>query len=111
MPPTAAVGGASLTSDSNGNLTTEDIGHTLIYDAWNRLVQVKSGSTVLQTYGYDALGRRVSENNGTFNDVTKDSSWDELVEFVGEYTPAKVSEITGVGEGLFGLSEQAGRVN
>jgi hypothetical protein len=45
--------------DANGNTTTDQLGHTLIFDAWNRLIQVKNGSTVLETYGYDGLNRRL----------------------------------------------------
>ena len=31
-----AVGGATLTYDGNGNLTRDETGRRLIYDAWNR---------------------------------------------------------------------------
>ena len=55
----------SLGYDANGNTTTDDQGDTLIYDAWNRLVQVKSGSTVLESYTYDGLGHRITEQEGT----------------------------------------------
>jgi YD repeat-containing protein len=65
--------------DANGNTTTDQNGYTLIYDAWNRLIQVKNGTNVLETYGYDALGRRVTENPGTQRDLFWDSSW-QLVE-------------------------------
>ena len=41
------VGSASLVFDKNGNMTTDEQGRTLIYDAWNRLVTVKNGSTTL----------------------------------------------------------------
>src|SRR5262249_8676697 len=54
---------SSLTTpvyDGNGNTPTDQSGNTLVYDAWNRLVQVKQGSTVLGSYGYDALNRRVT---------------------------------------------------
>src|SRR6266478_4632971 len=33
--------------DANGNTTTDQNDNTLIFDAWNRLVQVKNGQTVL----------------------------------------------------------------
>ncbi|WP_428937739.1 hypothetical protein [Fontivita pretiosa] len=35
------------------------IGKTLVYDAWNRLVAYKNGSTPLATYEYDAVYRRI----------------------------------------------------
>jgi RHS repeat-associated protein len=61
---TTAVGSASLAYDNNGNATTDDQGHTLVYDAWNRLVTVKSGSTTLATYKYDGLNRQVQALEG-----------------------------------------------
>jgi YD repeat-containing protein len=64
-----AVGSSTLTNDNNGNPTTDQNGNTLVYDAWNRLVQVKNGSTVLSAYSYDGLDRRVTENTGTLTDL------------------------------------------
>src|SRR5579884_2597628 len=75
-----AVGSSSLAFDANGNTTTDDQGHTLIYDAWNRLIQVKSGGTVLATYSYDGLGRRVTENTGTLRDMYFSSAWQVVEE-------------------------------
>ena len=45
--------------DANSNMTTDQTGKTFVYDAWNRLVDVKSGTTILVSYTFDALGRRV----------------------------------------------------
>ena len=60
-----SVGGATLTYDANGNLTTDEIGRQLVYDAWNRLVLVKDSSgATLSAYSYDALGRQVTEGRG-----------------------------------------------
>ena len=42
--------------DANGNMTTDQNGNTLVYDAWNRLVEVKDGATTLVRYEYDAAG-------------------------------------------------------
>jgi YD repeat-containing protein len=78
-----AVSSSTLTFDKNGNLTTDDQGRTLIYDAWNRLVQVKNGSTVLNTYGYDGLGRRITENPATARDLYYSAQWQVLEERVG----------------------------
>jgi RHS repeat-associated protein len=59
-------GGASLAFDNNGNTTTDDQGHTLKYDAWNRLISVNNGSSNIVTYAYDGLGRRITETpNGS----------------------------------------------
>ncbi|MGC8553648.1 MAG: hypothetical protein ACP5O7_12415 [Phycisphaerae bacterium] len=35
---------ATPTYDANGNMTTDQTGNTYIYDAWNRLVEVKNAS-------------------------------------------------------------------
>ena len=45
--------------DTAGNMTTLASGDTAIYDAWDRLVEVESGSTVLETCEYDGTGRRM----------------------------------------------------
>ncbi len=49
--------------DANGNMTTDQNGNTLTYDAWNRLVAVKNaGGQVIAAYTYNALGYRISES-------------------------------------------------
>jgi RHS repeat-associated protein len=60
------VGSGTPAYDAAGNLTTDDFGSTLVWDAWNRLRQVTnpsgpSGLLQQSTYQYDALGRRVTE--------------------------------------------------
>jgi YD repeat-containing protein len=60
-----AVGSTSLAYDNNGNTTTDENGHTLIYDAWNRLIEVKNGSTVLASYVYDANGNRIQQTESS----------------------------------------------
>src|SRR5262249_49778916 len=80
---TALSGQTTPGYDADGNLTTDQAGHTLVYDAWNRLAQVKQGNTVLVSYGYDAMGRRVSENPGTQRDLYYSDSWQVLEERVG----------------------------
>ena len=81
-PKSAAV---PSTYDNNGNVTTDDQGHTLIYDAWNRLVAVETADGyLLKAYTYDGLGRMTSETDGT---VTTD------IYYVGD---KDVEERTGV---------------
>jgi hypothetical protein len=46
------VGAANLTYDSNGSLTTDETGRQLVWDAWDRLVEVKNGSTTLLRNSY-----------------------------------------------------------
>lgn len=56
--------------DLAGNMTTTPqadswgAAYDLTYDAWNRLVEVKIGTTTVASYAYDALGRRVIKNIG-----------------------------------------------
>jgi YD repeat-containing protein len=64
-----AVGATSLGYDNNGNMATDDQGHTLVYDAWNRLVQAKNGLTTLTSYSFDADGNRIVENPGTVTHI------------------------------------------
>ena len=53
--------------DQAGNMTTmpqpgnETAALTCVYDGWNRLVEVKSGTTILAQYAFDGAGRRVAE--------------------------------------------------
>ncbi len=50
------VGSNTLTFDANGNTTTDETGKQFVYDAWNRLVTVKSsGGTTLTSYTVDGL--------------------------------------------------------
>jgi YD repeat-containing protein len=79
---TSVSGATTPGYDANGNMTTDQTGKTLIYDAWNRLVQVKSGTTVLELYTYDALGRRITEtpNGSPTKSLYFSSNWQVLEE-------------------------------
>jgi hypothetical protein len=44
----SVIGSSSLTYDSNGNLTTDDSGDKLAYDAWNRLISLDISGTPKQ---------------------------------------------------------------
>jgi YD repeat-containing protein len=70
-----------VTYDANGNTTADGTGRTYVYDAWNRLVAVKSGSNTLAAYGYNALGERITETHGTTTtDLYYDASWQVIEE-------------------------------
>ena len=65
--------------DNAGNATVEPrptspmTGLTCKYDAWNRLVEVDNGATVLAQYAYDGLGRKIEDftySGGTSTGVT-----------------------------------------
>ncbi len=83
-----SVNGASLTFDANGNTTTDETGRHLVYDAWNRLVEVKSpGGATLVRYGYDAQNRRVKEIvGGVTRDLYYSDQWQVLEERVNGVT-------------------------
>ncbi len=54
------IGGSAIVYDEAGNLTVDSDGRQYAYDEQNRLIQIKaSDETVLATYIYDALGRRI----------------------------------------------------
>ncbi len=87
------TGGQTPQYDANGNTTADEFGHVLMYDAWNRLVQVATSGnpmTILAVYGYDPLGRRISESHG-FNptDAYFSSQWQVLEEQVNGATTAQ----------------------
>ncbi|WJI14309.1 hypothetical protein MWN52_11710 [Pseudoxanthomonas winnipegensis] len=55
----------ALSYDGNGNLIS-DGSRTYVWDDRDRLIQIKSGSTVIASFGYDALDRRIAKTeNGT----------------------------------------------
>ena len=82
------IGASTLTYDDNGNMTTDDQGHTLVYDAWNRLVGVYDGSTFIVGFTYDGMGRRTQEitldvyGNPVTRDLYYSTSWQILDETV-----------------------------
>jgi RHS repeat-associated protein len=62
----ASAGGNNYEYDCNGNMVTREIDsgalagdYELVYDAENRLVKVKKGTTTIAEFVYDADGRRV----------------------------------------------------
>ncbi|MBA2227699.1 RHS repeat-associated core domain-containing protein [Thermogemmata fonticola] len=84
-----SISGAVLpTYDANGNLTRDEVGRQFVYDAWNRLVEVRddSGETV-KRYAYDGLHRRISETaGGVTTDFYYSDQWQVLEERVGGQT-------------------------
>ena len=70
------LGTATLAYDADGNTTTDEAGRTLAYDAWNRLVEAKTGTTSLVRYAYDGLGRRTTVTTPTGTTATYyDTAW------------------------------------
>ena len=81
---TGISGLTTPTYDSAGNMISDQNGYTLVYDAWNRLAQIKNGTTVIANYKYDANGDRVQETHGSATtDVYFDVSKQALEERQG----------------------------
>ena len=56
--------GATITYDANGNMTSDGT-KTYVWDARDRLVQIRTGATVNASFTYDALGRRSRRTVGS----------------------------------------------
>jgi RHS repeat-associated protein len=81
---TSVSGATTPTYDNNGNLTTDETGRTFKYDAWNRVVEVRnSSSTLLATFRYDGMSRRIRDIEATTTDLYYSSGWQVLEERVG----------------------------
>lgn len=84
-----AIGGTTLLFDKNGNLTRDETGRTLSFDAWNRLVKVDAaGGANLVTYQLDALGRRIvtTPSGGTARHDYQSINWQVVEEREGGTT-------------------------
>jgi RHS repeat-associated protein len=87
---TSISGAGTVSYDSNGNLTADGSGNGMVYDAWNRLVAVKQGSTTLAAYSYDGVNHRITETHGsTTRDLYFSSQWQVLEERVGGVVQAR----------------------
>jgi RHS repeat-associated protein len=56
-------GTANLTYDSNGNLTNDGL-NTYTWDARNHLASISASGSTIGTFGYDAVGRRMTKTVG-----------------------------------------------
>ena len=85
---TAVSGATTPTYDSNGNLTTDENNYRFVYDAWNKVVQVKNSSNVvIVSYGRDALQRHVTDTvSSTVTDRFFSSDWQLLETKTGSNT-------------------------
>ena len=81
---TANGNSVTIAYDNNGNTTTDDLGRTQTYDAWNRLVTVKSGTVTLTSYAYDGQNWRIQQTtSGTTTDAYFTRSWQVAEQRVG----------------------------
>jgi RHS repeat-associated protein len=87
---TSISGSGTITYDANGNLRADGSGNTYVYDAWNRLVAVKNNGSTVAAYGYDGVGRRITETHGsTTTDLYLSSAGQVLEERVGGVVQAR----------------------
>lgn len=83
--------------DRNGNMLSDEVGRQFTYDAWNRLTMVKDAEeATLKTYRYDALSRRVRDDDGSeTTDLYYSDQWQVLEERVaGEVVNQYVWSLT-----------------
>ena len=69
----------------------------LKWDAWNRLVNVKTGSTTVAAYGYDGLNRRITKTiSGTTRRYYYSDQWQVLQERLDAETTAERQFVWGL---------------
>ncbi len=76
------AGSGAYSYDCNGNMTGRTVGgvtYSLVYDAENRLQQVRQGSTVLASYTYDADGNRVKAVIGSSTTVYVGATYEKTI--------------------------------
>ena len=76
------VAGVARTYDAAGNTTVIGASREFVYNAANRLGQVKQGGTITMQYVYNGKGERVRRHLGT-DDVT--TVYDEAGKWLGDY--------------------------
>ena len=94
---TISSGNTLVSHDRNGCMTKvpKPLGgttsYTLVYDAWNRLTQVKDGDTIVATYMYDARNHRIKK---TVNDTVTlsyfNQNWQEVESVTNNVTTGYV---------------------
>ena len=87
-------GDRMLRYDATGNMVVDQAGRRLVYDAWNRLVQVNTAAgAAIVRYEYDPLGQRIVQRTGVgtaaeVRDFYYSTGWQVLEERVR--TPAGI---------------------
>lgn len=107
----SSVSGISRSYDAVGN--TIAIGGTAkeyVYNANDRMKQVKQGGVVAMGYRYNAKGERVAAINGDSGPVTTYTLYDEAGHWIGDYdsTGATIQQAIWMGDAPVGLLVGAG---
>jgi len=90
------AGNATKTPPSNGGDWSR--GYQPVWDAWNRLVEVKESGTSVQKNTYDGLSRRITTEAATVGHITHtywSDRWKPLEERIGSATAAARSYLWG----------------
>ena len=89
-----AVGSTPLAYDIKGNLTTNQNGHTYTWDFNNRMEGADTDSDSVDDlhFTYDAIGRRVSRNDGTTNTIFVSSGQQVIAEYLSGSQPTSPTE-------------------
>src|SRR5579884_3636068 len=86
---TSISGSGTVSYDANGNTTADGTGNSFVYDAWDRLVAIKNGSTTLASYTYDGLNRQIQvTEGGTTTDLYVSAADQVLAEYQGSTVTA-----------------------
>ncbi|MCL2624019.1 MAG: RHS repeat-associated core domain-containing protein, partial [Planctomycetaceae bacterium] len=93
---TIAGAATHVSHDLNGNMkkfvkpSSWSSAFDLVYDAWNRLIQVKDGATVVATYSYNGLNHRVRKVVGSETRLFYfNQGWQCVEEHVGSTCDAR----------------------
>ncbi|SHI70367.1 RHS repeat-associated core domain-containing protein [Rubritalea squalenifaciens DSM 18772] len=103
----SSVGGTSRTHDADGNLTND--GKTYVYDAENRLIEVKdTGGNTVEQYEYDYLSRRITRS--VYGGATVQSFIYDGWNPIAMYNAGALSQTYTWGKDLSGSMQGAGGV-
>jgi len=78
----SGIDGATRTFDDDGNLT-DDGTKQFVWDAENRLIEVKNTGGTVATYAYDYQARRISKTIGSTITSFVYDGWNPIAEFSG----------------------------
>ena len=82
-----AIGAATPSYDLDGNATSYPLpaiagaNATMVWDAENRLIEVKNGAVTAATYQYDYLGRRISKTVGAVTTSYIYDGWNLIADY------------------------------
>lgn len=88
--------GLQTSYDANGNMTSDGV-LSYLYDARDRLVEIRDGATVLSSFSYDALDRRTSRTQNGATTTYRFDGQNPVHETRSGQSPATVGILSGLG--------------